>query len=72
LSINSYQIIENSDKILKNPRVLQIADNQKEIGFNVNLSPGKYLFLSTATWIPDTPDEIAGYVMYAYHIHVAK
>jgi hypothetical protein len=70
LSINSYQIIENYDKILKNPRVLHITDNQNEVSFNVNLSPGKYLFVSTATWIPNTPDEITGYVMYAYHIHV--
>jgi hypothetical protein len=70
LSINSYQIKEDYDKILQNPRVLSIADNQNELSFNVNLSPGKYLFVSTATWIPDTPDQIAGYVMYAYHIYV--
>jgi hypothetical protein len=70
LSINSYQINEDFDKILQNPRVLQIANNQNELSFNVNLSSGKYLFVSTATWIPNTPDEIAGYVMYAYHIHV--
>ncbi len=72
LSINSYQITEDYDKIIQNPRVLQIANNQNEVSFNVNLSPGKYLFVSTATWIPDTPDEIAGYVMYAYHIHINK
>jgi hypothetical protein len=70
LSINSYQINEDFDKILQNPRVLQIANNQNELSFNVNLSSGKYLFVSTATWISNTPDEIAGYVMYAYHIHV--
>jgi hypothetical protein len=70
LSINSYQINEDYDKILQNPKVLQIADNQNELSFNVNLSPGKYLFVSTATWVSDTPEQIAGYVMYAYHIHV--
>jgi hypothetical protein len=70
LSINSYQIKEDYDKILQNPKVLHIADNQNELGFHVNLSPGKYLFVATATWIPDTPDQVAGYVMYAYHIHV--
>ena len=42
LSINSYQINqENYDKILQNPRVLSIADNQNELSFSVNLSPGK-------------------------------
>ena len=71
LSINSYQINqENYDKILQNPKVLSIVNNENELSFNLNLSPGKYLFVSTATWIPDTPDQIAGYVMYAYHIHV--
>ena len=70
LSINSYQIKEDYDKILQNPRVLSIVNNENELSFNVNLSTGKYLFVSTATWIPDTPDQIAGYVMYAYHIHV--
>ena len=70
LSINSYQIKEDYDKILQNPRVLHIADNQNELSFSVNLSLGKYLFVSTATWIPDTPDQVAGYVMYAYHINV--
>lgn len=72
LSINSYQIKENYDKILQNPKVLHIADNQNELSFNVDLSPGKYLFLATATWIPDTPDQVAGYVMYAYHITVKE
>ena len=70
LSINSYQIKEDYDKILQNPRVLSIVNNENELSFNLNLSPGKYLFVSTATWIPDTPDQIAGYVMYAYHINV--
>jgi hypothetical protein len=70
LSINSYQIKEDYDKILQNPKVLHIADNQNEISFSLNLSPGRYLLVSTATWIPDTPDQIAGYVMYAYHINV--
>lgn len=70
LSINSYQIKEDYDKILQNPRVLHIADNQNEISFTLNLSPGRYLFVPTATWIPATPDQIAGYVMYAYHINV--
>ena len=70
LSINSYQIKEDHDKILQNPRVLSIVNNENELSFNLNLSPEKYLFVSTATWIPDTPDQIAGYVMYAYHINV--
>ena len=70
LSINSYQIKEDDDKILQNPKVLHIADNQNELIFNVNLFPGKYMFVATATWIPETPDHISGYVMYAYNIHV--
>ena len=70
LSVNSYQIKEDYDKILQNPKVLQIADNQNELSFNVDLSPGKYMFVATGTWIPDTPDQVSGYVMYAYYINI--
>jgi hypothetical protein len=69
LSINAYEVKNNNNKnILQNPKVLSIVNNENELNFNVNLPPGKYLFVATATWIPKTPDHAGGYVIYGYNI----
>jgi hypothetical protein len=72
LSINSYVVKEdnNNGKTLQNPKVLHIVDNQNEAVFNVNLSPGKYLFVATATTIADTDEQVSGYVIYAYNVYI--
>jgi hypothetical protein len=71
LSINAYEVKNdnnNNKNILQNPKVLSIVNNENELNFNVNLPPGKYLFVATATWIPKTPDHAGGYVIYGYNI----
>ena len=71
LSINSYQVKENDNgKILQNPKILHIVDNRDNTTFNVNLSPGKYVFVTTATTIPKTDEQVSGYVIYAYNIYI--
>jgi hypothetical protein len=71
LSINSYQVKENDNgKILQNPKILHIVDNRDNTTFNVNLSPGKYVFVATATTIPKTDEQVSGYVIYAYNIYI--
>ena len=69
LSINAYEVNNNNNKnILQNPKVLGIANNEKELNFNVDLPSGRYMFVATATWIPKTSDHAGGYVMYGYNI----
>jgi hypothetical protein len=74
LSINAYEVKDddenNNKNILQNPKVLGIANNENELNFNVDLPPGKYMFVATATWIPKTPDHPGGYVMYSYNINI--
>lgn len=74
LGINAYKVKDdnenNNEDILQNPKVLGIANNENELNVNVNLPLGKYLFVATATWIPETSDHAGGYVMYGYNIAI--
>lgn len=69
LSINSYKVSED-ENILQNPKVLQITNNQNELNFSIDLSPGKYVMIATATWIPESRDHVGGYVMYGFNIDI--
>lgn len=50
-------------------KVLDVSGSDKST-FTIDLDEGQYVFVSTATWLPENNQVISGYVSYSYRINV--
>jgi hypothetical protein len=66
LFVTTYQIDGNTVKVLRN---LDNLNNHENI-YKISLPKGNYLFIATSTSIPEIPENVGGYVIYAYSVTI--
>lgn len=66
LFVTAYNIDGNTVKVLRN---LDNINNQENT-YKINLPKGNYLFIATSTSIPETPENVGGYVIYAHSVTI--